>query len=50
MGIDDDQAKSALRVSFGWDSKDGDVDAFLNAWGDLYERIHKDGKIAQPAA
>ncbi|MBT3239085.1 MAG: cysteine desulfurase, partial [Rhodospirillaceae bacterium] len=41
MGIDDDQAKSALRVSFGWDSKDGDVDAFLNAWGDLYERIHK---------
>ena len=32
MNVDPDVATTALRVSFGWNSKAGDVDAFINAW------------------
>jgi len=38
MGVDEQQAGSAIRVSFGWDSKDGDVDRFVEAWGNVYSR------------
>jgi len=38
MGVDEQQAGSAIRVSFGWNSKDGDVDRFVEAWGNVYSR------------
>jgi cysteine desulfurase len=33
MNVETDEAKTALRVSFGWNSKPEDVDAFIKAWG-----------------
>jgi cysteine desulfurase len=42
MGVPDDEAKTAIRVSFGWRSVESDVDAFLAAWGGIYARAaHK---------
>lgn len=38
MGIAEAQAGMAIRVSLGWRSQAGDVDAFLHAWGELYAR------------
>jgi len=38
MGIEESEAGSAIRVSFGWDSKDSDVDRFVEAWGNVYSR------------
>jgi cysteine desulfurase len=32
MNVDPEVATTAVRVSFGWNSKAGDVDAFINAW------------------
>ncbi|MHA1597406.1 MAG: cysteine desulfurase family protein [Alphaproteobacteria bacterium] len=42
MGVDDETAKSTIRVSLGWDSKQADVEAFLDAWGELHARRQKD--------
>ncbi|HEY4136449.1 MAG TPA: cysteine desulfurase family protein [Alphaproteobacteria bacterium] len=39
MGVPEDEAKTAIRVSFGWRSADADVDAFLAAWGALHARV-----------
>lgn len=38
MGASVEQAASALRVSFGWQSVAEDVESFLAAWGALYSR------------
>jgi cysteine desulfurase len=38
MGVPDDEAKTAIRVSLGWRSVESDVDAFLAAWGGVYAR------------
>ena len=32
MKVDPEIATTALRVSFGWNSKAEDVDAFINSW------------------
>lgn len=32
LGLNDDEAASAIRVSFGWNSRDDDGDRFLEAW------------------
>jgi len=40
MGASDRDAGSAIRVSFGWQSKMDDVAAFLKAWGGMYEKSH----------
>lgn len=32
-------AEAALRVSFGWDSTEKDVDVFINEWEKIYNRI-----------
>jgi len=40
MGVDDETARSALRVSFGWNSSDDDVDAALAALDRLVARAH----------
>ena len=31
-------AASAIRVSLGWNTQQSDVDAFVAAWTDLYQR------------
>jgi len=38
MGVGEDDAATAIRVSFGWNSDDGDVDRFVDAWGGVYSR------------
>ena len=38
MGIDKAEAETAIRVSFGWNSKPADVDRFLDAWTQLWVR------------
>lgn len=41
MGHDDAVAGSAIRVSLGWDTKESDIDAFLQIWSKLYDRIKR---------
>lgn len=38
MGYDAESALSALRISLGWDSQPGDVNAVVQNWQILYER------------
>jgi cysteine desulfurase len=38
MGVSDDLARTALRVSFGWNSTDGDADAALASLHKLVSR------------
>lgn len=38
MGIEDEAARSAIRISLGWTSRDADVDRFLSVLGDLCAR------------
>lgn len=39
MGASDEEAKGAIRVSMGWDTKAEDIDAFLIAWHKIRTRI-----------
>ena len=39
MGAPDDQAKSALRVSMGWNTTPAEIDRFLEIWSKLYDRF-----------
>ncbi len=41
MGVADDIASCALRVSFGWNSTQADADMFLKKWAELYQRTQK---------
>jgi cysteine desulfurase len=41
MGIEAEEAQSAIRVSLGWASTALDVDRFVEAWQRLYERTRK---------
>jgi len=41
MGIEDAEAGSAIRISFGWSSESGDIDRLIAAWRDLYIRVAK---------
>lgn len=38
MGVPDDLAITAIRVSMGWDTVPADIERFIDAWGELYER------------
>jgi cysteine desulfurase len=49
MGIAEAEAASAIRVSLGWRSEAADVDAFLQAWGELSARTGRRDRRA-PAA
>lgn len=42
MGVADDFADCAIRVSLGWNSTEADVDAFIAAWRALYARTHRE--------
>lgn len=39
MGFDEKTASSALRISMGWATKEGDIDAFISAWSKIYKRL-----------
>jgi cysteine desulfurase len=49
MGIDPDEAASAVRVSLGWASTRDDVDRFVAAWSSLYARTRRPATAARPA-
>tara|TARA_Y100001970_G_C14250953_1_gene871834 strand:+ start:1907 stop:3025 length:1119 start_codon:yes stop_codon:yes gene_type:complete len=38
MGVPDDDALCALRVSLGWDTSEADIDRFVAEWGRIFER------------
>ncbi|MBF0092968.1 MAG: cysteine desulfurase [Alphaproteobacteria bacterium] len=38
MGVEDGTSRCAIRVSLGWNSRAGDVDVFLAAWGAVTAR------------
>lgn len=39
MNVPEDQASSAIRVSLGWNSKEEDIDSFLQAWEKITARL-----------
>ncbi len=41
MGVDDDLARCAIRISLGPDTGDDDVDGFVAAWTDLIHRLRR---------
>ncbi len=49
MGIGEQEASTAIRVSLGWNSSEKDIDAFVEAWRRIYIRT-KRGVIAESAA
>ncbi len=50
MGIEDAEAGSAIRISFGWNSQSGDIDRLIAAWRDLYIRAGKSDIASARAA
>jgi len=38
MGMDNETASGAIRISLGWNSSDAEVERFLSAWQSIYER------------
>ncbi|HEY0527083.1 MAG TPA: cysteine desulfurase family protein [Stellaceae bacterium] len=43
MGVRDEEAGCAIRVSFGWTSTPEDADALVTAWTELYRRTRGSG-------
>ncbi|MBL6614674.1 MAG: cysteine desulfurase [Reyranella sp.] len=41
MGVEDVEAGTAIRISFGWNSVPQDIDRLIAAWRDLYIRVGK---------
>lgn len=39
MGVSDASASGAIRISTGWKTTPEDIEAFLNVWHKLYERM-----------
>lgn len=38
MGVADEDALCALRISLGWDTSEGDIERFIEVWHDIYRR------------
>lgn len=41
MGVTPDVARTAIRVSLGWQTTDADLDAFVQSWQQLYVRTRR---------
>ncbi len=41
MGMNDDDASTALRISSGWATTPDDIDRFIDAWSDMVQRQKK---------
>ncbi len=39
MGVDDETAQGALRISTGWDTTSADLEIFLEAWSSYLKRL-----------
>ncbi len=39
MGVSDEMAAAAIRLSLGWNTQDSDIDAFFVAWSAIYEKF-----------
>ncbi|PJB69099.1 MAG: cysteine desulfurase [Alphaproteobacteria bacterium CG_4_9_14_3_um_filter_47_13] len=39
MGASDLEASSTLRISTGWNTKESDIDRFIEVWKKIYERV-----------
>ena len=39
MGVEEKDAGSALRISFGWNSSEEDATRVIAAWIDVYRRL-----------
>ena len=50
MGVDDDEANGAIRVSLGWTTEERDVERFVDAWRSLYARLGVASSATAPAA
>jgi len=46
MGIDDELARGAIRVSLGWDTTQDDIDTFIAVWGGIYDQFSKEAAAA----
>ena len=46
MGVPEDLARTAIRVSLGWSTTPGDVERFVAAWAALYRRTRR-GALAR---
>ncbi len=46
MGVPEETARGAIRVSLGWDSSEGDIDSFIAAWSNINENFAKDRAAA----
>lgn len=49
MGADEATADGAIRVSLGWASEPEDVDLFVAAWAELFERTRQSDRAAAAA-
>lgn len=46
MGVGDDLAAGAIRVSLGWNTTRDDIAAFIAAWSDVHDRFSKEAAAA----
>ncbi len=44
MGIDEGLARCALRVSMGWNTKEADMDRFLEVWPKIVDRLNPEAR------
>jgi cysteine sulfinate desulfinase/cysteine desulfurase-like protein len=49
MGVPDSEAKTAIRVSFGWASSKTDVERFVKVYNDVFERSRVRREAGAPA-
>jgi cysteine desulfurase len=50
MGVDAAQASNAIRISFGWDSDESDVERLIAGWGALWARAGERRPVCGTAA
>lgn len=50
MGVQDAEAKTAIRISSGWNSQSDDIERLIAAWRDLYIRVRHSDIVAARAA
>ena len=46
MGIEADEAATAIRVSLGWNTTEHDIERFLSAWAEVYARASNKDRTA----
>lgn len=49
MGVTEDTAREAVRISFGWATSESDIDAFLDAWEKLARRARPLDGVTAPS-